>query len=57
MTKTGIFLGMHSIDAKMNWYVLELVGKLWFENEVANLRIVNLCKLLIKYVFVLNSLQ
>lgn len=48
---------MHSINDKINLYVLELVGKLGFKNEVANLRAVNLCRLLIKFVFVLNSLE
>lgn len=50
--KIGVFFGMCSIAAKINLYLLELVGKLVFKSEVASLRIVNLCALLIKYISV-----
>ena len=48
---------MCSIAARINLYLLELVGKLVFKSEVASLRIVNLCALLIKYIFVLIHLS
>lgn len=39
---------MYSLTVKIIRYLLELVEKL-FKNEVASLRIVNLCSVFIKY--------